>query len=161
MDDLPTLINKLVDPSAGERAAAAERLARLGDQAQAAAVPLVRAAGDASEAVRQWATSALEDLGPPSPRDGAALAALLADVNQDVAYWAATLLGRLASDQFVDPLARVLDPARPMLVRQRACWALEKIGPAARSAIGPRTSRRQRRPASRAAGPSGAGACEP
>ncbi len=142
-DDLSTLINGLLDPSAARRLDAAARLARLGPAAQAAVVPLVRAAGDPREDIRQWATAALEEVGPPAPDDGAALAELLGDPAADVGFWAATLLGRLASKKFVEPLVRAVGDPSPLVVRQRACWALGRIGPAARDAVGPLRSAAQ------------------
>ena len=134
MADLATLIAELSGAAPEQRAAAAERLASLGEQAQAAAVPLVRATADSDEGVRNWATSALEDLGPPAATDGAALAELLADDSEDIGYWAATLLGRLADARHVDALAAALAADRPLIVRQRSCWALGQIGPPAQAA---------------------------
>jgi HEAT repeat protein len=145
-DDLSSLINELLEPSTQRRIEAATRLAKLGRQAKAAAVPLVRAAGDPQEDVRQWASAALEELGPPAAEDGPALVELLADARDsaasaasaasaDVGYWAATLLGRLGSGAHTDSLAQALDPRYALAVRQRVCWALGEIGPAARSAL--------------------------
>jgi HEAT repeat protein len=122
------------DPA--ERAKAAERLARLGADAQAAAIPLVRASADEAEEVREWATAALEELGPPEAGDRDALAGLLEDDHADVGYWAATLLGRLGREAAaaVGPLAEALSVDRATSVRQRAAWALAKIGPPAHAA---------------------------
>lgn len=133
--DISTWIDALSDGDPGRRADAAERLAKLGDGARGAAVPLVRAAGGQDERVRQWAAAALEELGPPAPEDGPALAELLRADNTDVGYWAATLLGRLADGRFTGELAAALDKQRPQSVRERACWALGRIGPDARVAL--------------------------
>ncbi|MEX0936424.1 MAG: HEAT repeat domain-containing protein [Pirellulales bacterium] len=133
--DISTWIDALSDGDSGRRADAAERLARVGDEARGAAVPLVRAAGDPDEQVRQWATAALEELGPPALEDGPALALLLTSEQADVAYWAATLLGRLADGSFVGELAAALGKQRPQSVRERACWALGRIGPPAREVL--------------------------
>src|SRR5687767_8379540 len=81
-------------PDANDRAAAAEALARLGSQAREAAVALVRATGDREASVRDWAVAALEDLGIPLATDLDALAALAANPDLNIAYWACTLLGR-------------------------------------------------------------------
>ncbi|HUG89960.1 MAG TPA: HEAT repeat domain-containing protein, partial [Planctomycetaceae bacterium] len=82
-DDLSALCGGLSDADTGRRAAAAERLARLGPAGRGAAVPLVRASGDADESVREWAVAALEELGPPDVGDVGALAALLAEHNTE------------------------------------------------------------------------------
>jgi HEAT repeat protein len=120
---------------AGVRAAAAERLARLGPEARGAAVALVRACGD-EPAVREWAVAALEELGTPPAGDVGPLAALIENTQADVAYWAATLLGRLGAEAAPAAalLAAALANGRDPSVRQRAAWALGRIGPAARVA---------------------------
>ncbi len=102
-----------------------------------AAVPLVQACGDQDEEVRGWAVTALEELGPPPVADLAALASLLADQNADVGYWAATLLGRLGEDAApaVPALASALSGSKHSSVRQRAAWALDKLGPPATGAL--------------------------
>ncbi|HTQ39962.1 MAG TPA: HEAT repeat domain-containing protein [Pirellulales bacterium] len=141
---------KSSDPAA--RAAAAEELAHLEDAAQPAAVALVGATADQDESVRQWATAALESLGPPAVGDVAELAKLLLDKRLDVAYWATTLLGRLESDAAaaVPQLTGALQSHPETAVRERAAWALGQIGPAAAAAVpalnaavgdGPRLSR--------------------
>ncbi|MBX7166651.1 MAG: hypothetical protein K1X74_09930, partial [Pirellulales bacterium] len=87
-------IDQLRADAESRRTAAIEQLMR-SPHLQAAAVALVEASGDASEAVRQLASGVLEDLGPPAAADLAQLTALLSNGTEDVAYWAATLLGRL------------------------------------------------------------------
>jgi len=106
---------------------------KLGQAAQPAAVALVTACADEDEAAREAATAALEELGPPATVDAPRLAALLPDEQADIAYWAATLLGRLratASEQ-VPQLVAALESHPAVQVRQRAAWALGQIGPAA------------------------------
>jgi HEAT repeat protein len=122
---------------AAVRAAASEQLAHLEDGAQPAAVALVAATADADESVRQWATAALESLGPPAAGDVAALAKLLSDSRSDVAYWAATLLGRLEADatSAVQQLAAALESHAEVAARERAAWALGKIGSSASAAL--------------------------
>jgi len=131
--DLQQLVQQLQSADEGERCAAAEGLARRGDAAQVAAVPLVVACGDRSEEVAQWATGALEELGPPAAADAGPLAALLDEENADVAYWAATLLGRLGpeAEGQVPSLGKALAGHPAANVRQRAAWALGRIGPGA------------------------------
>lgn len=135
MSDISQLINGLNSSDVSERAAAAEELSLLGTEARPAATSLVRAVGD-DEEVTEWAVAALEEIGAPAGDDLPALQELLADENADVAYWAATLIGRLgpASSRSADALAAVLKSERDVAVRQRCAWALGEIGPAASSA---------------------------
>jgi HEAT repeat protein len=135
--DVTELSVQLESTNVDQRIEAAEQLSYLADGAQPAAVPLVRAIGDESEEVREWINSALEELGPPEAADAEALSNLLDDKNADVGYWAATLLGRLGSDasQAVPQLANVLGSQAALQVRERAAWALGKIGPPAVSAV--------------------------
>lgn len=136
---MPTAIDELKQALASgdsaQQAAAAEKLAQLGEEASAAAVELATAcAGD--EAIREWATAALEGMGPPAVEDITRLAALLSDPSADVGYWAATLLGRLGPDgaAATPALTAALDKSPHANVRERAALALGKIGPAAAAA---------------------------
>jgi HEAT repeat protein len=115
------------------RGAAAERLARMGEDAAPAAVALVRSCGDADDQVREQAVAALEDLGPPPAETIGQLIGLVADNRPLVAYWATTLLGRAGEDaaSAVSALTDCLASSADLSVRQRAAWALGKIGPAA------------------------------
>ncbi len=99
---------------------------------------LVEASGRSDDA-RESVVATLEELGPPPAADGAKLADLLNDPSLDVAYWAATLLGRLegAAAPAVSSLAQALARHAELAVRQRAAWALGKIGPPAAAARGP------------------------
>jgi HEAT repeat protein len=136
--DVSQLAAALSSRDPAERTRAAEQLARLGPDARPAAVALVSACGDPAEEVCQWSTAALEGLGPPSPQDVETLASLLRSESPDVGYWAATLLGRL-EDQGAPAVSRLADGVSGDLsipVRQRAAWALGKIGPRAAAAIG-------------------------
>lgn len=116
------------DPTA--RARAAEQLARLEDGAGDAATALVRAMGDDSEEVRQWASAALESLGPPPAAQTLSLADLLHHPHADVGYWSATLLGRLGPEAraAIPKLALVLGGKASVEVRVRCAWAMGKIG---------------------------------
>lgn len=134
--DVTELSIQLESTDVDQRIGAAEQLSYLAEDAQAAAIPLVRAMADENEEVREWISSALEELGPPDHADAEALAGLLDDQNADVGYWASTLLGRLGRNAApaVPQLARVVDSQTALQVRERAAWALGKIGPAAMSA---------------------------
>jgi HEAT repeat protein len=131
--DIAALLRRLSAANADERAEAAEGLCRAGEAASRAAVDLVRTCGDADDRVREWAVAALEELGAPSPDATKSLAELAGASDPLVAYWAVTLLGRsgaLAASA-ATVLAGLVDAASDMAVRQRAAWALGKIGPAA------------------------------
>jgi HEAT repeat protein len=120
------------------RRQAAEGLAQLADGARNAAVELARACDDPDEVVREWVVAALEQLGPPRPDDALALTSLVHAPAADVGYWAATLLGRLegAASTAVAALGQAVAEHPQAAVRQRAAWALGRIGPAARDAAG-------------------------
>jgi hypothetical protein len=125
------LANQLASDDVAQAHSAAETLATLGEEAAPAAVALVRAAGHADERVCEQAVAALEELGRPAAGDVDALSGLLRAEQSDVGYWAATLLGRLGEDAAAScqALAQVLDDAEAELaVRERAAWALSRIG---------------------------------
>lgn len=136
MADLRALILALAAMDPAKRLEAAEQLMQMAEEAAPAAVALVRAAGDENEEVREAAVGALEGLGPPPAELLPELTALLRDSQPDRAYWAVTLLGRLeaAAAPAVPDLVQVLGPPAPIEVRQRAAWALGKLGPKAVSA---------------------------
>lgn len=137
MMNLAVLIAALGGSDSAERARAAESLARMGTSAAPAAVELALAAADANEAVREWATAALEESGPPPATACGRLAELLSHANADAAYWAATLIGRLerAGAPAEAELTKALSERREPAVRQRAAWALGKIGAHSAAAI--------------------------
>jgi HEAT repeat protein len=128
--DLSAYIASLSADEAATRARAAEALARLGEDARGAAVPLVRAAGDEDEQVREWATAALEELGSPARDDVAAMMELIDNRQADIGYWAVTLLGRAerAAATAVPQLAAALTSSLHPTVQHRAAWALGQIG---------------------------------
>jgi HEAT repeat protein len=136
--DVPAVVRRLTSPDVAERTEAAELLARAGAAAVAAALPLVTACGDEDEQVREWAVAALEDLGPPPAGSLAALSGLVSAANPLVAYWATTLLGRSGQDaaSATTALATAVQSAADSAVRERAAWALGRIGPAAVAARG-------------------------
>jgi HEAT repeat protein len=138
--DVSQLIESLRSSEPDKRSDAAQQLAKLGEAARPAAVALVEACAQADGDAFEWVVASLEQLGPPSKSDVPRLAELADDDAQDVAYWAATLLGRAGKDAAtaVDALAHALDTHPALAVRQRAAWALGEIGVAtgpARSAL--------------------------
>lgn len=130
------LVLLLSSPDAGQRARAAEELAQAGPEARAAALPLLKACGDEDEDVREWAVESLENLGPPQVEDLDELAGRLASPTADIAYWAATLIGRLGAEAApaVGALAAALSAHPAIEVKQRSAWALGQIGSAAAGA---------------------------
>lgn len=134
--DANALAADLGSADPGVRGAAAERLACMAEAAAPAAAQLVRACGDADEQVREQAVAALEDLGPPPTETIGQIIELVAHGDPLVAYWAATLLGRAGRDaaNAVPALAGCLTSRADLSVKQRAAWALGKIGPPAASA---------------------------
>jgi HEAT repeat protein len=135
--DVSQLIADVKSSDVAKRVAAAEQLSHLESEAQGAAIALVQATVDADESVRQWATSALESIGPPAADDAGEMAKLLSDSRLDVAYWSATLLGRLRTDAAptVPQLIVALKSHAEIAVRQRAAWALGEIGKYAAPAL--------------------------
>jgi len=137
-NEISRLLAGLADTDPSKRAAAASELSQLGPQARVAAIPLLGAIANADDEVSEWVATALEELGPPAASDLKALTVMLVDSTGDTAYWAATLIGRLEASAApaVDALVGTLDAANETSVRQRAAWALGKIGPAAAAARG-------------------------
>lgn len=135
--DIPRLAEALRNPDPSVRQQAANSLIRMGPKAQAAAVDLVRACADDSAEVCESVVNALEEIGPPDATDVSPLAHLLASPSADVGYWAATLLGRLgaAAVAAVPALAAAVVAPLDDSVRQRAAWALGKIGPSAKGSL--------------------------
>ena len=135
--DVQRLTSDLAAADPVTRTQAAEEISRLGSEAAPVAVALVRATGDDTEEVREYAAAALEEMGPPAVEDVGSLAALLSDSAADAGYWAATLLGRLEANAApaVPLLSAAVTGSKDMSVRQRAAWALGQIGPPAGSAL--------------------------
>jgi hypothetical protein len=136
MDSQTTWRAELKNCDVNVRATAAENLSLAGLDAVDAAVDLVRACGD-EDAVRDWAVAALEDLGPPRNDAAQPLASELSAANPLVAYWAATLLGRLGTEAAgcQKALAKTLTHATDLAVRERSAWALGKIGATSNEAV--------------------------
>ena len=137
--DISQLATRLGSADAAQQQEAAEQLARLGSDAQPAAVELAVATGAEDETTRDWAVAALEELGPPKESDVARLAALVGHKSLDTAFWSITLLGRLgaSANAAVEPLAKVLATNRPN------CRCDKKpLGPWGKSAPPPAPPRR-------------------
>ena len=130
------LADQLAAADSAERTAAAEALCHAGEAAAPVAAALVNACADGESGVVEWAVAALEELGAPPADSVTALAGLVASPQPLVAYWAVTLLGRCGADAApaVAAIADRLATGSPAEVRQRAAWALGKIGPAATAA---------------------------
>lgn len=134
--DPASLAAQLASGDLETRRTAADLLSRMGEDGAPAAVALVRACADADDDVREHAVAALEDLGPPPADAIAQLVPLIVHTDPIVGYWATTLLGRAAEDaaSAVSALAQCVDSTADLAVRQRAAWALGKMGPAAAAA---------------------------
>jgi len=124
------LTRLLASPDSASRASASQQFCQMGEDAAPAAVALIHACADESDDVRDHASAALEELGPPLPTDVDALSRLLADPHADVVYWSATLLGRLEADaaDAVPQLAQTLTQSPHLAARERCAWALGRIG---------------------------------
>jgi HEAT repeat protein len=135
-DEFTDTIHELSSSDASVRANAVRNLR--GDQAlaQLAAVALVNITSDDDETVRETAVDVLENLGSPRTEDVGRLADLLDVKEGDVAYWAATLLGRCGEEAGSASESLNAALAHPeSVVRQRAAWALGKIGSPATCAL--------------------------
>ncbi len=134
-NDIATLKMLLLSDNVEHRLIAAEALSQMGDLAAGAASALCTASADSDDRVRDYASATLEDIGPP-PVD--AINDLTTQLNTpaaDVAYWAATLLGRLEAESAPAVAQLIASLSSPHLhVREQSAWALGKIGPPARSA---------------------------
>jgi HEAT repeat protein len=126
----------LLSADVQRRRQAAANLAQNGVQS-ASVTALIRAAGDEDEVVREWAVSALEDMGAPDASLLMGMVEMLDEPNEDIAYWAVTLLGRLGKPAApaVAKLGSMVCSQRSLAVRQRAAWALQQIGPDAADAL--------------------------
>jgi HEAT repeat protein len=118
------------------RASAAEKLCTAGADAVDAAVELVKACGDA-ESVRTWAVAALEEIGPPPLASIGSLNELVSSTNSLIAYWAVTLIGRLGLEaaESHGVLVTALTESQDDAVRERAAWALGKVGTSSDSVL--------------------------
>jgi HEAT repeat protein len=124
----------LLQAEQADRLAAAEFAAQHPEQSSACAAALARCAADRSEAIAMHAAEALEMLGPP-PRSALADLIELLDPRGEgeTTYWAVTLIGRLgpAAGPASHGLVQMLAGSPYLPVRERAAWALGRIGAAA------------------------------
>jgi hypothetical protein len=116
---------------------AAQELAGMAEEGQAASVALVHASSSNDPELQQWAVAALEQVGPPRVEDASSLIALVQGEHALTDYWAVTLLGRLvpelgpAAAKVVAALGKALEDSPFADVRQRAAWSLGQSGAAA------------------------------
>lgn len=133
--DVDQLAASLLTDKPSRRVAAAEELATLGPDASPAALALVTACGN--PALVDICIGALEELGPPPVEQLPEIAKLVISADENVAYWAATLLGR-AGEAATPYLASLEESAKnegaTVEVRERAVWAMGKLGAGAKPA---------------------------
>lgn len=122
------LAERLSSGSPQDRAAAAQALCHLGKEAAPAAVALVLGVSDPECAA--WCAAALEELGPPREADLKKLTVILSSHEPDQAYWAATLLGRAGKSAApaAEALSHNAQHHQALPARERACWALGRLG---------------------------------
>jgi HEAT repeat protein len=135
--NIQSLIAQLNSHNPAQQATAAEALARMGREAQPAALALVTALRTADAPTREWCAAELEDIGPPQAAQIPELMKLADDQSLDAAYWAITLLGRAgkAAASAVSTLINIVQTSQESVLRERAAWALGKLGPTAASAV--------------------------
>lgn len=136
MDDQQRWRLELKNSDVEVRARAAESLCLAGSESVVAAVDLVVACGDV-ENVQNWAAAALEDLGAPPMESVDSLETLVNSPFPLVGYWAATLLGRLgqSANRSQVVLGEAVSDSPHLSIRERAAWALGKVGATEDSAV--------------------------
>ena len=124
---------RLASSDTTTRHQAAKLLSQNADAAVEVAVELVRFAGDPDRVVAEYCVATLEEMGPPAASQLDSLSTLAASDNTDVAYWAITLIGRagVSAAEQVMLLGDIVASEADVAVRERAAWALGRIGPAA------------------------------
>jgi len=104
----------------------------VGGHAPAELVALWRNASDPDERVREQAVATIENAGEPDASASAELSDLVRpDEAPDTVYWAITLLGRIGAncpDEAAGTVAEALQKTFAIQVRQRAAWAMSRIG---------------------------------
>ena len=131
------LIDMLASDDQAMRRQAAELLSQNVDVAVDVATALVQHVGDDDRVVAEYCVATLEELGPPPASQLDDLACLASAENTDVAYWAVTLIGRcgVAAVGQAQLLGELVASDAATNVRERAAWALGRIGPAASAAL--------------------------
>lgn len=102
------------------------------------AVRCVELAGSHDDEVRLTAADALETSVQPLADEVDPLARLLDTADDgEIAYWAATMLGRLGplASAATPELERCLRESLYLPARERAAWAISRIGPRAAAAM--------------------------
>lgn len=119
-----------------QRRQAAELLSQNADVAVDVAVELVRAVGDDDRQVADYCVATLEEMGGPAASQLEDLSQIAAGENAETAYWAATLMGRagVTACEYATLLGDIVASDAQPQVRERAAWAIARIGPAAVSA---------------------------
>jgi HEAT repeat protein len=146
MDRIPDP-NQLISPEVKTRLTAAEFAAQHPQQCRHWGVELAIAAGDSDDAVAMAAAEALEMLGAPPETLLPSLLRLAeqccskpvtlgASAEGETAYWTVTLIGRLGptAAPATECLTKLLNHSIYLPVRERAAWAIARIGTAAASA---------------------------
>jgi HEAT repeat protein len=136
----PALLKALKDPAAEVRSAAAYSLGRIGADAKADVPALTGALEDKEADVREAAGIALGDVGPAAKAATPALVRALKDRQGTVALAAAQALQRLDPDAFVRsalPVLIAIIRDKDSEVRDKAVFALGKLGPPEKAAVPP------------------------
>lgn len=130
ISDLADMLNS--DDSATQRRAA-ELLSQNADVAADVAIDVVRHVGDEDRVVAEYCVATLEDLGEPPSSQLEELSELATSQNPDIAFWAVTLMGRagIAAAEHCMLLGDIVISDAAPQVRERAAWAIARIGPAA------------------------------
>lgn len=124
------IIQDLDSTDLGQRLAAVEACAKHPELARAATIPLCRLVSDPDQQIAEWATAALEEMGPPASEELDALVGMFTS-DEATAYWAVTLVGRLkpSDDATVKLLVEQIEASdTPNEVRNRAIWAIDQMG---------------------------------
>lgn len=123
------LARDLQSADAAVRRQALEKAAADPEQARQAAAQLVPLAADADEELRELAVGALESLESPAPESLPEITRLLATVDGDALYWAATLIGRLGADgtSATPALIAAFRRTGETAAQERIVWALGQL----------------------------------
>lgn len=108
-----------------------------GEPVEGLATRCVQLAGAHNDEVRMWAAEVLESSVKPAVSDVQPLAQLLANADDgEIAYWASTMLGRLGPEASAaaTELEACVRESLYLPARERAAWAISRIGPAAAAA---------------------------
>lgn len=126
--EVPALVQALSAADAGDRVAAVDRLADLGDEAKSAISALIGALKDKSSEVRWRAARALAVIGDDNMAVSTALTTALKDENPQVRAYAAYALGRLEDNRpdVAEAMSNMLTD-EDIMVRRAALRALRQM----------------------------------